>query len=92
MAHCHDSDAAKDQLSGFFQDIKHVATYAPYCDAFFMDKAMAHVVADPRINLGGRFGVKVFSLNNWDRFLTWLGDIEGGMSGEHRAALSAAYP
>jgi hypothetical protein len=57
-----------------------------------MDKAMAHVVADPRINLGGRFGVKVFSLNNWDEFLTWLGDIEGGMSEEYRAALSAVYP
>lgn len=85
------SDTAKDRLSGFFQDIKHVATYAPYCDAFFMDKAMAHVVADPRINLGNRFDVKVFSLNNWDQFLSWLSDIEAGMSQEHRAALSSVY-
>ena len=87
----HDRDDAKDRLSGLFQDIKHVATYAPYCDAFFMDKAMAHVVADPRINLGSRFGVKVFSVNTWDQFLSWLSDIEAGMSQEHHTALSAAY-
>ena len=86
-----DRDDAKTRLSGFFQDIKHVATYAPYCDVFFMDKAMAHVVADPRINLEGRFGVKIFSLNQWDRFLGWLDELEAGMSTEHRAALSAAY-
>lgn len=82
---------AKSRLSGLFQDIKHVATYSSYCDAFLMDKAMAHVVADPRINLQSRFGVKVFSLNNWDQFLAWLNDLESGMSSEHRAALSAAY-
>jgi hypothetical protein len=84
-------EEAKNRLSGFFQDIKHVATYAPYCDAFFMDKAMAHIVADPRINLEARFGVKVFSLNSWDKFLRWLNDLETGMSKEHRAALLAAY-
>jgi len=85
-------EEAKTRLSGFFQDIKHVATYAPYCDAFFMDKVMAHIVADPRINLEARFGVRVFSVNNWDSFLGWLNDLETGMSPEHRAGLSAAYP
>ena len=71
-------EKAKERLSGFFQDVKHVSTYAPYCDAFFKDKAMAHIVADPRINLEARFGVKVFSLNNWDEFLRWLNDLQRG--------------
>jgi len=83
---------AKNRLSGVFQDIIHVATYAPYCDAFFMDKVMAHIVSDPRINLESRFGVKVFSVNNWDKFLRWLNDLQAGMSAQHRTALSAAYP
>ena len=69
-----------------------MAMYAPYCDAFFMDKAMAHVVADPRIALESRFGVAVFSLNNWDKFMAWLNDLETGISPEHRAGISVAYP
>lgn len=85
-------EAALQRLSGFFQDMKHVSIYAPYCDAFVMDQEMAALVADPRIALEGRYGVKVFSLNNWDEFLAWLDTLKGGMSQEHRAGLAAAYP
>jgi hypothetical protein len=85
-------DEAIDRLSGIFQDIKHVGIYAPYCDAFVMDKAMAHIVNDPRINLEKRYGVKVFSLANWDRFLAWLDQLESDISQEHRAALAVIYP
>jgi hypothetical protein len=49
-------------------------------------------VADPHIALEKRYGVKVFSLNNWDEFLAWLDNIEAEMSQEHRAGLAAAYP
>jgi hypothetical protein len=87
-----DRDAAIKRLSGFFQDVKHVATYGPYCDAFVMDQVMASLVTDPHIGLEKRYGVKVFSLNNWDQFLDWLGMLEAGMSQEHRAGLAAAYP
>jgi hypothetical protein len=85
-------DRAIQRLSGFFEDVKHVATYAPYCDAFVMDQAMASLVADPRIGLEKKYRVKVFSLNNWDRFHAWLRSLEAGMSQEHREALAAAYP
>jgi hypothetical protein len=71
-------EEAIERLTGFFQDVQHVSTYAPYCDAFFMDKAMVHIVADPRINLEGRFGVKLFSVNNWEEFLGWLNDLQNG--------------
>jgi len=87
-----DREAALQRLSGFFQDMKHVSIYAPYCDAFVMDQAMAALVADPRIALEGRYGVKVFSLNNWDEFLGWIDALEAGMSQEHRTGLAAAYP
>jgi hypothetical protein len=83
---------ALQRLSGFFQDMKHVSIYAPYCDAFVMDKAMAALVDDPRIALEERYGVKVFSLNNWNEFLAWLDTLESGMSQEHQAGLAAAYP
>lgn len=83
---------ARQRLSGFFQDTKHVAIYGPYCDAFVMDQAMAALVADPRIALEERYGVRVFSLNNWDEFLAWLDALESDMSEEHRAGLVSAYP
>jgi hypothetical protein len=85
-------EAALQRLAGFFQDMKHVSIYAPYCDAFVMDQAMAALVADRRIALEDRYGVKVFSLNNWDGFLAWLDGLECAMSQEHRAGLTAAYP
>lgn len=85
-------DNAKKRLGGFFHDVKHIATYAPYCDAFVMDQAMASLVADPRIDLENKYKVKIFSLNNWDQFLAWLDALESEMSQEHRAGLAAAYP
>lgn len=85
-------DKAKKSLGGFFQDVKHIATYAPYCDAFVMDREMASLVTDPRIELERKYNVKIFSLNNWDQFLAWLDALESGMSQEHRAGLAAAYP
>jgi hypothetical protein len=90
-AYTNREDAVR-RLGGFFQDMKHVSIYAPYCDAFVMDQKMAALVADPRIALEGRYGVKVFSLHNWDGFLAWLDALECAMSQEHRVGLVAAYP
>jgi len=87
-----DRDKALRRLRGFFRDVMHVSTYAPYCNAFLMDQAMASLVADPKVNLENRYGVKVFSLNNWNQFLTWLDEMEAAMTQEHRAGLAAAYP
>lgn len=56
-----------------------------------MDSTAA-LVTDHRLALEARFGVKVFSLNNWDEFLAWLDALEAGMSQEHQDGLAAAYP
>jgi hypothetical protein len=85
-------EKALNRLSGFFHDVKHVATYAPYCDAFIMDQPMAALVSDPHVGLEKRYGVKVYSLNNWDELFDWLDIVEAEMSEEHRSGLSAAYP
>lgn len=79
------------KFSGVFEDIKHISLYAPYCDAFVMDKLMADLVGKPTVGLEQRYGVKVFSLNNWDELLEWLNDLEANMSDEHKAGVSAAY-
>ena len=85
-------DQALLKLNGFFYDVKHIATYAPYVDVFVMDKPMADLVSRPTVNLEGRFGTKVFSLGNWEEFLAWLDQLEGQMSAEHREGLRLAYP
>jgi hypothetical protein len=85
-------DKALQRLSGLFHDVKHIATYAPYCDAFIMDQPMAELTTHPQLALHQRYDVKVFSLQNWDDLLAWLDEIERSVSVEHQAALRAVYP
>lgn len=85
-------DKALKRLNGFYQDVKHVATYAPYCDGFVLDQAMASLVSDGRVDIENKYGVKVFSLNNWEQLMEWLDELEAEMSEEHRKGLVAAYP
>ena len=83
-------DRALQRLSGVFFDVKHIATYAPYADAFVMDQPMADLCS--RVKLEERFGTKVFSRNNWDAFICWLESLEADMTRTHRQGLAAAYP
>ena len=85
-------EEARKRLRGVFDDIAHVSVYAPYCDAFVMDTPMAEVVRQPSVGLEQRYGVKVFSLNNWDALLGWLNDLEASMTEEHKVGITAAYP
>lgn len=83
---------AQKRLNGFFEDVSHISLYAPYCDAFFMDQPMADLVRHPYVDLQGRYGVRVFSLNNLAEFFEWLDELESGMSADHKAGIEAAYP
>ena len=83
---------AAEKISHTFQDIEHVATYGPYCDAIFIDKAMADLVRDSRIGLEKRYDVKVFCEENWSDFDAWLNTLDANLSPEHAAGLAAAYP
>lgn len=85
-------EQALRKLNGFFYDVKHVATYAPYVDAFVMDQPMADLVSRPTVDLEGRYGCKVFSLGNWAAFLAWLDQVEAEMTEEHAQGLREAYP
>lgn len=85
-------EEARKRLSGVFEDFKHIALYAPYCDSFVMDTPMADLVRQPTVGLEQRYGVKVFSLNNWDDLLAWLDGLQADMSDEHKAGVAAAYP
>jgi hypothetical protein len=83
---------AKRRLSGIFQDIDHIATFAPYCDAVFIDRQMESLVRDGRIALSKRFGTLVFCEANWKDFELWLDKIENSLSQTQADALKIAYP
>lgn len=85
-------EEAPKRLSGLFHDVWHAATYAPYCDAYVTDRAMAELMRHPKVHLERDYGCQVFSLSNWDQFLVWLEDIEKSVTTEHLQALNAAYP
>jgi len=85
-------DEAKSRLSGLFQDVNHISFYAPYVDAIIVDQPMSSIVNDGRLDISSRYGVKTFSLNNWEALLEWLRSLLEQMSVEHRAGLALAYP
>jgi hypothetical protein len=46
--------------------------YAPYCDGYFTDNAMAKLMKDKRVRVEADFSCKVSSVDSKDDFLTWL--------------------
>ncbi|HET9819042.1 MAG TPA: hypothetical protein VFP92_07765 [Rhodanobacteraceae bacterium] len=85
-------DEAVRRLFGFFQDVKHISIYAPYVDAIVVDQPMASILNDGRLDVSGRYGTKVFSLNNWDQLVDWLQSLIDSTTDEHRKGLALAYP
>lgn len=85
-------EEARKRLNGIFEDIKHISLYAPYCGAIVIDKFMADLVCRPTVGIEQRYGVKVFSLSNWDALLAWLDNLESTMNDEHAKGVAAAYP
>jgi hypothetical protein len=86
------SKKTQSKLSGFLSDVQHAATYAPYCDGYFTDNAMARLMREKRVNVEGDFECKVFSAQSMDEFLAWLEGIKSRMTPEHADDLSWAYP
>ena len=72
-------------------DVEHAATYAPYCDGFFADKAMAELMKDKRVAVEETWGCRVFSAASKDALFAWLSEIQASMTPEHGKALGWAY-
>jgi hypothetical protein len=86
------SKKTQSKLSGFLSDVQHAATYAPYCDGYLTDNAMARLMREKRVNVEGDFGCKVFSARSMHDLLAWLEGIKSRMTPEHADDLSWAYP
>ncbi|MFY8042970.1 MAG: hypothetical protein ACOVOD_08590 [Rhodoferax sp.] len=84
-------EKAVNVLSGIFFDVQHIASYAPYADAIFVDNQMANLVAQPSVALTQQYGTLVFSLNTIDKFEMWLSETFAAAKAEHALALGRAY-
>jgi hypothetical protein len=80
-------EEAKRKLKGFFYDVNHIATYAPYCDGVVLDSVMAELVSHPNVDLENRYRVRVFGRRNWQEFLAWLEELKKGLTAEMDEAL-----
>lgn len=85
-------EKAIKKLRGLYGDIKHAGTYAPYCDAIFMEKKMTAYLSDPRINLENRYGIKLFSSETLNDFIAWIDQVIDEITEAHRVALSMIFP
>ena len=83
---------ARQSFSGLFHDIHHIGVYAPYCETFLMDRAMADLVRDPLVGLERDFGCRVMTMGDADALRSWLDRLQAQMSNEHREALALVYP
>jgi len=81
------NEKAELKLSGFFEDVQHVATYAPYCDAIVVDAAMAELVTRTSVGLPADYGVKVFSMRKLPELFDWLDSLQTKMTADQQDAL-----
>jgi hypothetical protein len=78
----------KEKYSGQMFDVEHASIYAPYCDAFFADNAMAHLMNDGRVAVEKIYGCKVFSAGSREEFFRWLSDLKANKTPEYADGLS----
>ena len=91
-AHAPNPAKAQKKLSGLMFDVQHAATYAPYSNAFFADKAMADLMSDKRVAIETTYGCQVFSASRIEDFLRWLAEVRSSMTSDHLKGLRWAYP
>lgn len=77
--------------AGTRDDLQAFATYAPFCDAFTVDRRFANVLRTPP--MAGRLpqGLAVFAANELDRLEEWLIGVESAAPPGHFELLSATY-
>jgi len=83
---------SKKKLSGIFYDVRFISTYAPYCDAMFIDNPMIDLVKEPELNIEDKYSVKFFARKNWDEFISYLDKIKEQKNQDIEWGLSLVHP
>ena len=76
---------------GMIYDIQTISALLPYCDAMFIDNECHTFLNEYPLNTDLDFGTRLFSLNNKDKFLSYLDEIEKNMSEDHYNKVLEVY-
>lgn len=76
---------------GMMNDVRAIATYAPYVDAMFVDRECATLLAEPRLAQDLNYKARIFSLTNGQEFLDYLAEIEAATPPEVREQAARIY-
>lgn len=79
-------------LAGLFFDVRFISAYAPYCNAMFLDNQMRRYMTDSPVDLRGRYGVRIFSRDNWQEFIGYLEGLRARVTDPQRHALQLVHP
>jgi len=76
---------------GMMNDVRAIATYAPYVDAMFVDRECAALLAEPPLAQDLKYKARIFSLTNGQAFLDYLADVEAATPPEVREQAARIY-
>lgn len=78
--------------TGTVTDVNAISSLLPYCDAIFVDNAMAALLNEQPIKKEiEKYGTKIFCLNTKEDFLKYLDEIKNTASPEHLAIIEDSY-
>lgn len=73
-------------------DVNAISTFAPYCDAMFVDNEFRAMASQKCVGVCARYGTKFFSAKTRDEFFAYLDGVLAEMSDAHREGLALAHP
>jgi hypothetical protein len=76
---------------GMMNDVRAIATYAPYVDAMFVDRECAALLAEPQLVQDLNYKARIFSLSDGQAFLDYLAEIEAATPPEVRTQAARIY-
>jgi len=76
---------------GMVNDVEFISVLLPYCDAIFIDKECHNYLKEVPLCNSINYGTKVFSLNNKEKFLEYLSEIEFKTSKKHLDKVDEVY-
>lgn len=76
---------------GMMNDVRAIATYAPYVDAMFVDKTSAQMLQEKPLSDNLHYKARIFSFANGDEFLRYLDHLEAETSPDVRQFSSRIY-
>jgi hypothetical protein len=85
------SGQKKFPTPGFNNDIRAIATYAPYVDAIFVDIDCENLLSDGRLKKALKYKARVFSKNTSSGFYEYLEEIEDALPANVKKWTSFLY-